>query len=188
MKYFWIWWGVVIGVVGCSSVNTMVKRGVTATPSEAAVWTPNFRSESEKNSYRLLLQTPKNSISGICVLKKIDGEWRGAVINEMGAKAFDFIVTDDKCELLNVVSMMDKGVVKKIIAADLFFLFNTDNPKASFYNGLERFEQDGKLIINYKKKQVTVGQGSPVILVNNRHNIRYELKKIFEINPNKLIE
>ena len=175
-------------LVSCSSIHPVVKRGSATTPSDATVWTPNVRSESEKNSYRVMLTTPKNSITGICVLKKNGDEWRGTLINEMGAKAFDFIITDDRCELLNVVSMMDKGYVKKTVAADLYFLFNVDNPNASFYKSLERFEQDGKLIINYKKKQMTVEHGSPVVLMNHLHNLRYELKKILDIDPNKLIE
>jgi hypothetical protein len=173
---------------GCSSAQTMVKRGASATSSDAVVWTSNIRSESEKNSYRVVLNTPKNTITGICILKKTGDEWRGTLINEMGAKAFDFIVTGERCELVNVISMMDKGYVKKVVAADLFFLFNADNPEVAFYKHLERFEQQGNLIINYKKKQLVAEQGGPVVLLNNRNNLRYELKKIIDIDPNKLIE
>lgn len=174
-------------LVGCSSVTPAVKRSTAASPSEALVWTPDFRSDSEKNSYRVILKTPKNSITGLCMLKKNGNEWRGTLMNEMGAKAFDFIITDEKCKLLNVISMMDKWYIKKTVAADLYYLFNADNPKSSFYKKLERFEQNGNLVVNYKKKQILVEADGAVTLMNNRRNLWYELRKIVEIDPDKVI-
>ena len=108
-------------------------------------------------------------------------------MNEMGAKAFDFVVTDDKCELLNVISMMDKWYIKKTIAADLYYLINVDNPNASFHKKLERFEQDGNLVINVKKKQILVKSDGSVLLMNNRRGLQYELRKMVEIDPDKVI-
>lgn len=178
---------VAVLLVGCSSVAPTVKRSTAALPSDALVWTQDFRSDSEKNSYRVVLKTPKNSITGICILKKNGNEWRGTLMNEMGAKAFDFIVTDEKCELLNVISMMDKWYIKKTVAADLHYLFNIDNPKTSFYKKTERFEQNGNLVVNHKKKQLLVGQDGAVILMNNRRNLRYELRRMVEIDPDKVI-
>lgn len=174
-------------LVGCSSVTPVVKRSAAALPSEAPVWTQDFRSDSEKNSYRVVLKTPQNSITGICLLKKSGDEWRGTLINEMGAKAFDFIVTDKKCELLNVITMMDKWYIKKTVAADLYYLINADNPKASFHKKLERFQQNGNLVVNYKKKQLFVEADGAVTLMNNRRNLRYELRRMVEIDPDKVV-
>ena len=174
-------------LVGCASVTPTVKRGATAMQSDAIVWTSEFRSDNLKNSYRVTLKTPDNSITGICILKKNGDEWRGTLINEMGARAFDFIVTDEKCELLNVIAMMDKWYIKKTVAADLYYLFNVDNPKASFQKQLERFEQDGNLVVNNKKKQILVEPDGSVLLMNNRHNLQYELRKMIELDPNNVI-
>ncbi len=174
-------------LIGCSLATPAVKRTAAALPSEAVVWTPDFCSDSKKNSFRVVLKTPKSNITGICILKRNGDEWRGTFMNEMGAKAFDFIVTDKKCELLNVTSMMDKWYIKKTVAADLHYLLNADNPKVSFYKKLERFEQNGNLIVNYKKKQILVDPNGSVLLMNNRHNLQYELKRIGEIDPDKVI-
>jgi len=174
-------------LIGCASVTPTVIRGATAMKSDSIVWTPEFRSDSLSNRYNIMLKTPDNSISGICMLKKVGEEWRGTFMNEMGAKAFNFIVTDEKCELLDVISMMDKWYIKKTIAADLYYLFNADNPKASFYKQLERFEQDGNLVVNNKKKQILVEPDGSILLMNNRHNLRYELRKMVELDPNKVI-
>ena len=173
--------------VGCSSVKPAIKRNTTAVASEAIVWKQSFRSDTEKNSFRTILKTSGNSITGLCITKKNGDEWRGTFINEMGAKAFDFIITDDKCELLNVISMMDKWYIKKTVAADLYYIFNVDNPKASFYKKLDRFEQGGNLVINYKKKQILVKPDGSVLLMNNRHGLQYELRKMTEVDPDKVI-
>ena len=174
-------------LVSCASVTPTAKRGATAIQSDAIVWNSEFRSESLKNSYRVTLKTSENSITGICILKKNGDEWRGTLINEMGARAFDFIVTDEKCELLNVIAMMDKWYIKKTVAADLYYLFNVDNPRASFQKQLERFEQDGNLVVNNKKKQILVEPDGSVLLMNNRHNLQYELRKMIELDPNNVI-
>jgi hypothetical protein len=175
-------------MAGCSSMTSTIKRTAAARPTESIVWTPDFRSNNLKNSYRVVLQTPDNRITGICILKKNGDEWRGTLINEMGAKAFDFIVTDEKCELFHVISVMDKWYVKKTVATDLYFFFNVDNPKAPFQKKLECFEQDGNLVVNYKKKQILVKPDGSVLLMNNRHNLQYELRKMVEINPDKVIQ
>jgi len=174
-------------MAGCSSVKPVVKRTAAARPSDFVVWTPDFRSDEQRNSYRIVLKTPDNSITGLCILKKTEDEWRGSLINEMGAKAFDFKITDEQCVLLNVISLMDKWYIKKTVAADLHFLFNVDNPVAPFRKHLERFEQDGINVVNYQKKQILIKPDGAVLLVNRRHNLQYELRKMVAIDPDKVI-
>jgi hypothetical protein len=174
-------------MVGCASVSPVIKRTAAAQPSDFVVWTPEFRSDEQLNSYRITLKTPKNSISGLLFLKKRNDDWVGQLTHETGAKAFDFIVTDKKCELRHVISMMDKWYIKKTVAADLFFLMQVDNPKAPFYKRLERFEQNGSRIVNYRKKQVVVGQDGSVRLVNKKRNLQYELRTMVELDPDKMI-
>jgi hypothetical protein len=172
---------------GCVAVSPAVKRAETARKSDARVWTEDFHSGSLKNRYRVALKTPDKSITGLCILKKSGDEWRGTLISEMGAKAFDFIVTDGKCELLNVIPAMDKWYVKKTVAADLYYLFNVDNPKAPFQKRLERFEQDGRLVVNYGKKQILAEPDGSLRLINSRRKLQYELRKMVEIDPDKII-
>jgi hypothetical protein len=176
---YWIVGLVSVWFVGCAAVPSAVRQTAASMPSDQAVWNGDNRSDDEKNTYRVALKTPGNSISGLCMLKKSGDEWRGTFMNEMGAKAFDFIVTDKKCELLNVISMMNKSYVKKTVAADLYFFFNVDNPAAPFRKKLKRFEQDGCLVVNYGKKQILAGGTDGFIrLMNNRHNLQYEWRKM----------
>ena len=176
-----------ISLISCSSVKPAVKKTADAQRSDFVVWTADLRSDELKNSYRIVLKTPDNSITGLCVLKKSGDEWRGTLINEMGAKAFDFIVTDGKCELLNVISLMDKWYIKKTVADDLLFLFNVDMPQAPFHKRLERFEQNGTKVVNYRKKQLLVKPDGGLLLINRHRNLQYELRKMVEIDRDKVI-
>ena len=173
--------------IGCSSVKPAIKRNATAVASESVVWKQSFRSETLKNDYRAKIKFSENSITGLCIIKKSGDEWRGTFMNEMNVKAFDFIVTDDKCELLNVIPMMDKWYIKKTVAADLYYLINVDNPNASFNKKIERFEQDGNIVVNFKKKQIIVNPDGSIVLMNNRRNLQYELRKMVEVDPAKVI-
>lgn len=175
-------------LMSCGAVSPTVKRTTAAMSSDHTVWNEANRSETEKNSYRIVLKMPDNNITGLCILKKDNDGWRGTLINEMGAKAFDFIVTDEKCELLNVISMIDKWYVKKTVAADLYFFFNVDNPKAPFQRDLDRFEQDGVLVVNYKKKQIRAEPDGAILLTNSRHDLQYEWRKMAETDPDKTIQ
>ena len=174
-------------LVSCSSVAPTIRRTSAAHPLDFVVWSADFRSDELRNSYRIKLTTQRNSITGLCILKKNNDEWLGTLINEMGAKAFDFKVTDEKCELFNVVSMMDKGYIKKTIAADLYFFILVDNPNAPFYKRLERFQQNEIRVVNYKKKQITIRQDGTVMLINKRRSLQYELRKMVELDPDKMI-
>ena len=176
-----------IGLFGCSTVTPVVKRTVDAQPSDFVVWTQGMRSNESRNSYRIALKMPDNSITGFCILKKNGDEWRGSLLNEMSVKAFDFVVTDEKCELLNVISLMDKWYIKNTIAADLHFLFNVDNLKSPFYKRLVRFEQNGMKVVNDKKKQLLVKPDGAILLVNQRRNLQYELRRMIELDPDKVI-
>jgi len=166
--------------MGCSSVEPIVKRSPTAKQSNFIVWTEDLRSNFQKNSYNIVLKMRDRSIPGICVLKKNGDKWLGTLINEMGATIFDFTITDDKCELSNVFFIMDKWYIKKTIAADLYFLFNVDNLKATFQKRLERFEQDGIKVANYQKRQIIVKSDS-VFMINRQRILQYELTKLIDI-------
>jgi hypothetical protein len=180
-------------VAGCGSVapkTVMSAEANAAVRSDRAVWDAAGRSAHGKNSFRMTLKSPKGSVTGICVLK-MDGDgdgWRGTLMNEMGAKAFDFIVTSKNCTLLNVVAMMNKWYIKKTVAADLYFFLNADNPKTSFYKDLERFELNGNLIVARGKRRLLVRPDGSMLWINGRRGLQYEWKKIMDIDPDKIIE
>jgi hypothetical protein len=174
---------------GCSTLPGVGRTGA-AKPSTAdadAVWKEGLRSDSLKNSYRVEIKTGKNTITGLCISKKAGETWRGTLINEFGAKAFDFTVDDKGCKLLNVISVIDKWYIRKTIEADLYFLFQVDNPKASFSKSADRFTQNNTLVVNFKKKQIVLEPDATVLLLNRKHKITYRLRKVYEPDLDKSI-
>jgi hypothetical protein len=171
-------------MTSCSSVAPLVRRTASAIQSDFIVWTEDLRSDYHKNSYSMMLNTPRGGISSIFVVKKTGDEWRGALVNEMGAKAFDFIVKDNKCELLNVIPMMDKWYIKRAVAADLFFLLNVDNLDETSQKHIERFEQDGIKVVNFSERQLLVKTDS-IVLINRHRGLMYEIQMINETDSDK---
>lgn len=149
--------------------------------SEARVWTDGLRSDRLKNSYRMKIQVKNTLISGICLLKKSDGGWRGTVMNEFGAKAFDFTVTARGCELQNLFPAIDKWYLRRTIASDMHFLVAVDDPAASFQKKTRRYEQAQTLRAVCGRKKTLVRQSDGTLTMENHaHHIVYTLQKMEE--------
>ena len=88
-------------LAGCATVPAL-RRPADAQPSDALVWTPARRSETERNTYRVVLQTQKKELSDLCILRKNGDTWRGTLMNEFGFKVFDFQTTNSRYELQDV--------------------------------------------------------------------------------------
>ena len=86
-----------------------------------------FSFEGEKSTRYTVAITFKNaSFSGICVVKNIDAQIAGTIVNEFGIRAFDFTMSRDRrrVRLLNVMKPLDKCLIRKTIARDLKRLFS----------------------------------------------------------------
>jgi hypothetical protein len=177
MKYFLIS-GLLCLITSCSTTST-AQRGRTNLPeANARIWTKTLRSEDRINSYRVEIKMKDKQISGICLLKKVGDEWRGSLVNELGAKAFDFTVTSQKCELKNVVSLMDKWYIRKTVASDLYCLFEVDNPEASFRKKTVRRERDALTVRFGRKKVITRLSDETLTMQNLARNIAYSLTRM----------
>jgi len=181
MKYFLVSCLILL-LTGCATTS-QTQRNVYLSPENSRLWTETLRDDEQLNRYQVSIQVGGNQITGICMLKKSDDSWRGTLINEFGVKAFDFIVTPQKCELLNTISMLNKWYIRRTIAGDLHFLFEIDNPTVSFQKKTVRSidEQDGSLTIRYqKKKSVTRTSNNELTLNNLKRKIVYSLNVIHE--------
>jgi hypothetical protein len=108
---------------------------------------------TEVSKYRVLIKTGQAEITGILILKYIDDEWRGSLINEFGIKAFDFIAPKGKCKLQNTISFLDKWYIRKTVEGDFAFLFwDAAQGKTVKGKSLQRLSDDGWLLKNEKRK------------------------------------
>lgn len=68
-----------------------------------------------------LIEMPKGYVSGICILLHENDTIKGAIINEFGITAVDFcyLLSKDRVKLGNVVAMLDKWYIKKVLRKDI---------------------------------------------------------------------
>jgi len=178
MKYFLVS-SLFFLFMGCAT--TARTNQAYTSPTNSRLWTEELRDSENINRYQVSIQVSGNTITGMCMLRKSDEGWRGTLINEFGVKAFDFIVTPKKCELLHTISMLNKWYIRRTIADDLHFLFEIDNPNVSFQKKTTWTEQDGALVVSLKKKKtITRNPDNNLTLQNLKRKIVYSLNKLPE--------
>ena len=113
--------------------------------------------EGEKRSYAATMEFRGAAVSGICIVKHCGSEVAGSMVNEFGVKMLDFVYTlrNGKIECRNVIKMMDKWYIRKVVKADLKFLFTHDTSAET------------------KRYGLTVGDDG-CRLENKRYDIAYE--------------
>ena len=77
--------------------------------------------EGSNMRYRAYIEMPKGYVSGICILQHEGNEIRGCLFNEFGITALDFTYNIDKrkIRLGNVMNMLDKWYIRRILKKDL---------------------------------------------------------------------
>jgi len=164
-------------LVACSSSKNISSGKADSIP----FWTSGLMDSTKKNDFRLLLTTPQANITGIFIVKQVNGEWRGTIINEFGIKILDFVSTPKKCTLLNVISFIDKWYIKKTMASDIRFIMEIDNPNYTVGIKANRQLVGDTLVVSYKKeKEIRRFPNEEVQYKNNKRALTYSLKKMYE--------
>ena len=106
------------------------------------------------------------NVSGLMVVRRVDGEWRGSVVNEFGVRAFDFTLSADrrKVRVLNAIGPLRRRMVRRTLQNDLAFLFGA------------RGEAEKKGTRTAEKA------GNAYRLTNARRGITYVFSEISEAN------
>jgi len=144
-------------------------------------WTPELIDSVKRNDFRMVLSTPKATITGIYIVKQMDGEWKGTIINEFGLKVLDFVSTPKSCTLVNVIPFLDKKYIKKVIASDIQFIMEIDSPTYAIGNQSSRFFIQDTLVITYKKeKELQRFPDGGIKYKNHKRELTYSFKKIYE--------
>ena len=118
-----------------------------------------------RQQYGVSITARGAEITGVCIVKTDAEGSRGAIVNEFGIHALDFMVSADrrKVKLLNVIAMMDRWYVRRVGKKDLRMLFNAT--------------ADGE---QGSGRTVTVEPDGTVTLTNTRYKLKYSLKKLHE--------
>ena len=70
-----------------------------------------------RQQYGVAITARGAEITGVCIVKTDSEGSRGAIVNEFGIHALDFMVSADrrKVKLLNVIAMMDRWYVRRVV-------------------------------------------------------------------------
>lgn len=100
---------------------------------------------AQKSKYAATIEMKKGYISGICFLSEEGDTIKGSVFNEFGISAFDFtyLRSRQKVKLENVIKMLNKWYIKRVLKKDLAHV--VDN----LLQGVATY-RDEKYHINYK--------------------------------------
>ena len=114
----------------------------------------NLMDSTQCEEYNLRMQFRGHEITGICVINKTnDSNLVGTVINEFGMKAFDFVYSNGKIKLINIISFLDKWYIRKVLKKDLSIIF-TYMPKGIDFERKYRrisFKENGEVEAVNKK-------------------------------------
>lgn len=99
------------------------------------------------------------TITGICIVKRTDGGLVGSVVNEFGVHAFDMVGKGRKLKVKNVMPMMNKWYIRKLLQNDLRILTSTET-------------------IDIGKKRVLETSGENIRLENKKYKLEYQFQRI----------
>lgn len=105
--------------------------------------------------YTFQIETSNGFISGILLTNEDNENITGSMINEFGvsAIAFSYSKKKQKLKLLNVVSLLNKWYIKRVLKNDIKFCLHVlyDNPSKKKYNYEVVRKVDSVTVINSKR-------------------------------------
>lgn len=104
---------------------------------------PFADSIGSRAKYAATIEMQKGYISGICILASEPDNYRGVIFNEFGITAIEFTYAKKKVKLENVIKMLDKWYIKRVLRRDLAQVVE------NLLNGISTYK-DKKYNIDYK--------------------------------------
>lgn len=100
---------------------------------------------AQKSKYAATIEMKKGYISGICFLSEEGDTIKGSLFNEFGISAFDFtyLRSRQKVKLENVIKMLNKWYIKRVLRQDLVHVLD------NLQRGITSYSND-KYHINYQ--------------------------------------
>ena len=108
-----------------------------------------------------------NELTGLCVLRETEATCTGALVNEFGVKALDFVLDkhSGKVKLHNVIFFLDKWYIRRVVRADLAVM-------------LRALCADSPAEVPAKKRELLITPQGEVRLTNLKYHISYHLTPI----------
>lgn len=116
MRYLLISWCFLI--VSCGSFSKRQQLTEQNTSTEIII-NPYFSDASQDYVYKASIQVYNNNFGGLLIVKKIeDGNHRVVFTTEMGAKLFDFTITETDFKVNYILDELDKKLLINLLKTD----------------------------------------------------------------------
>ena len=99
-------------------------------------------------------------LTAICIVRQTEEGVVGSVVNEFGLRAFDFFCKNNKVKVFNVMPMMNRWYIRKVLCSDLKVL---------------TADRDIKL---GRKRKLDLHLPDSMTLYDNRYGITYHFEQL----------
>ena len=162
---------------GCSPKIVPISSG----KSDIPFWLPHLRDSVQRNTYRITISTDKMNISGVWIVKQVDEQWRGTMMNEFGLKILDFECSENRCTLKNVTALANKWYIKKTISEDIQFILEIDHPAFKTGRTTDKNWKNDTLTVTGKNGKILQRfANDEMVMYNKKRDLTYAFKRIEE--------
>lgn len=138
------------------SISLLLAVG-SAAASSREVFFPD--DEGERREYAVALGFGEARLSGICVVKCMEGEVVGSLLNEFGIRAFDFRYDPKRgrVRLSNLTAFLDRWYIRRTLRRDLALLLQCGAVSGErVVRGRSiRLCEDGSLELNHMRRALS---------------------------------
>jgi len=140
----------------------------------------------------------KAQISGLTLVKLSGDTVTGSFVNEFGLKGFDFITSNGKSKVMNLMKPLDKWYIRRTLSEDLAFIFTVTRSCNSgesfvitkFDSGktvyTDKLDSDGK--ISEKERQNKGVKTGELIMIKDRSFLMKNIKRKLTYQMNLIPE
>jgi len=87
--------------------------------------------------YDFSIDMGKAYLSGILVIKNDNGTISGSLVNEFGISAMDFVMENEKVEIVSILKKLDKWYIRKILKKDMVKVIDAMEKNLSEYKNVK---------------------------------------------------
>lgn len=120
------------------SISLLLLAGRLQSASAQQLFPANAGDRARYSAY---IEMPKAYISGVCIMLNDGEEIKGSLFNEFGISSlsFTYSIAKDKVKLHDVIPMMDKWYIRRVLRKDLRQLLHCLQDGQSSYKN-ERYQ------------------------------------------------
>lgn len=123
-------------------------------------------------SYKVSINARGQEISGLAIMEpQADKSILGAIVNDFGVKVYDFVYSNGKTKISNVIAPLNKWYIRKVLRKDLSYILLSLSNDA---------DPSVRARMSKAKRSTEKRADGTLTLTNHRYNIVYVLSPMNE--------